>query len=329
MSKTILLFDMDGVLLKPRGYHRALQDTVRLGARELGFEAHLTDDEIAEFEGAGISSEWHSGAACMSVLAMNGTLDLGPLFRLLKGEQAQIPARLRLERAIHKLAEESDVDPAQPVAFIRESETARSFTHRTFQEMILGSADLESYLLRYDEPLLDSSVRKKVLTWLEHPEHGGAVMTNRPSRGMPDADYGLQLVGLEGMPLAGYGEMEEMAAIFGGEAALYSKPAPTHALAAALGAVGVPNHLHLAQALANGSAPENLADLDDTDFWVFEDTPAGLVSAEEMGRVLRKSGLAVRVHKTGVTESPLKRAYLSEKGAQVFKNIEMALAQVI
>ena len=47
----ILLFDMDGVLLESRGYHLALQETVRIMAIALGFEDRtLSADDIATFE---------------------------------------------------------------------------------------------------------------------------------------------------------------------------------------------------------------------------------------------------------------------------------------
>lgn len=325
MSKSILIFDMDGVLIKQHGYHRALQDTVRLGAREMGLEVALTEEEIAEFEGVGISSEWHSSAACLSVLEISGKFDLSPLFRLLKREQAQIPARIRLERAIRKLAEEAGVDPAHPVALIQKSESEDSFTNRTFQDMILGRNGYESYLLRYDEPLLAADVREKLCAWLERPEHGGVVMTNRPSLEMPDANFGLRLVGLDEMPLVGYGEMRQMAQAFGGEAAHYSKPSPAHSLLAALRAIGEPDVLKNTHAALNGGGREILACFDGYEFWIFEDSPAGLVSVDALGKLLRNAGLSVRVNKVGATTSARKRAYLEEKGARVVATINEGL----
>ena len=41
----ILLFDMDGVLLEPNGYHLALKETVRLVSRSMGFEDFLLSDQ--------------------------------------------------------------------------------------------------------------------------------------------------------------------------------------------------------------------------------------------------------------------------------------------
>lgn len=331
MSKKVFIFDMDGVLLKPRGYHQALKDTVRLGAQALGFDLTISDEEIAQFEGLGISSEWHSSAACMAMLVVNGKLDLRPLFAFLKGEQAQSPARIRLERAIQKMAEDVGVNPARAVSFIQESESPQSFTNSTFQKMILGSADSESYLLKCDEPLLGADVRKELFAWLQHSEHGSVVMTNRPSRTEPDASYGKKLVGIEEMPLVGYGEMWWLAKKFGGEAAGYSKPSPIHALTATLTAFGrdLDKSLLDAFAASNGGGAEEIACLEGSEIWVFEDSPAGMISVGAMGKLLRGKGLNVKVNKIGVSTSPFKGKYLEAQGARVFESIDAALGEIL
>ena len=67
-NMNLLLFDMDGVLLQPRGYHLALQRTVDIISRMMGFGEYLLSDEaIAQFEALGISSEWHSSALCTAL----------------------------------------------------------------------------------------------------------------------------------------------------------------------------------------------------------------------------------------------------------------------
>lgn len=67
----ILLFDMDGVLVNPRGYHRALHETVRLAGISTGIGAvDLEDEQVTQFEALGISSEWHSSALCMAVMVL-------------------------------------------------------------------------------------------------------------------------------------------------------------------------------------------------------------------------------------------------------------------
>lgn len=63
---TLLLFDADGVLIKPLGYERALIDTLNRFTDFFGIEqANLTHDEIAFFESRGITNEWLSGAIAL------------------------------------------------------------------------------------------------------------------------------------------------------------------------------------------------------------------------------------------------------------------------
>ena len=67
----LLIFDMDGVLLEPLGYHHALRETVRLAGETCGFsDVQLSAEQIARFEALGISSEWHSSALCMAWMTL-------------------------------------------------------------------------------------------------------------------------------------------------------------------------------------------------------------------------------------------------------------------
>lgn len=345
MGKKILIFDMDGVLLRPLGYHRALKETVRLGGQEMGYEdVTLSDAEIAQFEGVGISSEWHSSAACMALLAINGGISLPPLFDSLKREPAHNHARHRLERAIQHMAKDEGVDPAQAISIIRDSNSIdQSPTLNLFQEMILGSddykriygkkgsLDVESYLLQYDQPLLGTDVRNRLLAWLKDPEHGGVVMTNRPSRGMPDANYGLQLIGLEGFPLVGYGEIEWLAGELGVNTTTLAKPSPVHALAASLTAFSTDFDLSLRDAYAstNGRGAEEISCLEGSEIWVFEDTLAGLISMAEMERLLEGQGVSVGLKKIGIATTPHKSEHLQAQGARIYERIDLALEEII
>ena len=339
MDKKIIIFDVDGVLIESHGYHQAFKDTVRVGAKKLGFEVNLTDEDIAQFEGMGISSEWHSSAACMAVLLINGTFDLGPLFVSIAKEQAEIPVRIRLERAVSRMAKEAGVDPVHPVSIIQNSETIQSFPFDIFQEMILGSArfeeiygiksslNVESYLYKYDKPLLSTRAKTQLFDWLQKAERGCAIMTNRPTREMPDAKYAQELTGLETIPVSGYGEMGWLAEEFGGEAANYSKPSPIHALSAVLASFGKESNQCLLEAhiATKGDFSDDIMRLDGYEIWVLEDTPAGIMSADAMGKLLRGQGLDVKVNKLGITNSPVKARYLEAQGAQVFENVNIAL----
>jgi hypothetical protein len=156
----ILLFDMDGVLLEPRGYHRALQKTVALVGRLLGYRAvNLTPEDIVAFEAAGVASEWDSAAICAALLlenlwaeypllALPPTLawparprhDVAPpnfrsFTRLLA--QPHLQGLPPLKRAEHLLLGKADQAIKNILRNARQIEG--SLTHRIFQELVLGS----------------------------------------------------------------------------------------------------------------------------------------------------------------------------------------------
>ncbi|MCX8025039.1 MAG: hypothetical protein N3A60_07540, partial [Thermanaerothrix sp.] len=57
---SVYLFDLDGVLIQPGGYRRALRDTINDWASRMGLEQDLapTEEEIAILEAQGVTSEW-------------------------------------------------------------------------------------------------------------------------------------------------------------------------------------------------------------------------------------------------------------------------------
>lgn len=70
-QRTLLLLDVDGVLVHPLGYRDALRATVDHFAGRMGQTVvDITDDEIAVFEACGITNEWDSGAICVSALLL-------------------------------------------------------------------------------------------------------------------------------------------------------------------------------------------------------------------------------------------------------------------
>lgn len=225
----ILLFDMDGVLVDPRAYHSALQETVRLIAQALGFaDFALTAEDIAEFEAARVTSEWDSSAICAALLLErlwqvdpSAALPTAPPLpripphglpapdvsafcaQLRAAAEPHAPARLRAERV---LLEGQRARPAGHVAALTDilrnaTDPYRSLTHRLFQELVLGSDAFSetygleaqlgsaSYLATRDLPLLQGSARERLRAWLQHPERHAVIVTNRPSRS-PDGARG-------------------------------------------------------------------------------------------------------------------------------------------
>lgn len=353
----VLIFDMDGVLLQPLGYHRALQETVCRAGLACGFgEAHLSFEQIARFEALGISSEWLSSALCVAAmqLAMGRDranpapdgLDLETLFEGIAAQPVSQPALQRGRMAVERLAHLAGADAGPLLELLAHSEDIdRSPTLNIFQELILGShtyADLyrkppqlhvESYLTQYDRRRLSEGSARALMRWIAGNGNGAAIMTNRPSdgpadfRGDPDAELGAQLVGLSGLPLVGFGEITWLAGQTGRDAGTLNKPAAEHALAAVLAASGWTIEDSLLYAVRS-LQPDDLQNLQDSTITVFEDTPGGLIAVEQAGERLRRAGLRVMVRKVGVADDPVKQAALMAHGAVVYADIEAALVGI-
>ena len=218
----ILLLDMDGVLLEPQGYHRALVDTVKAIGRSLGFQkVEVRPQDIVAFEAAGISSEWESAAACAALMLVrrwqqNAEIafpaNLAPCCEPSPGLNApdfeafahsldkinstELTALQRIETAVIEQA--PDLSPGQVRSLqnlIRNATAAeQSLLHRTFQEFVLGSQiyaevysypaalNTDSYLLRFDRPNLSPIEQAELRQWLVHKERAAAVLTLRPSQ---------------------------------------------------------------------------------------------------------------------------------------------------
>jgi hypothetical protein len=217
----ILLFDMDGVLLESRGYHLALQETVRYMAKALGFEdLSLSADDIATFEASGINKEWDEAAIATALLleeawkinpervlpdsviaasAKSQDLLPAPDFnalarRLSASDLLTLPP---LERAIQCFTETDHFSRPQYEILHNlingARDPQRSLTHRIFQELVLGSIEYthtydlpamlgcESYLLKYDISNLSRAESAQLRDWISTNNHAATVITSRPS----------------------------------------------------------------------------------------------------------------------------------------------------
>lgn len=370
----ILLFDMDGVLLEPNGYHMALKETVRLVSRSMGFEDFiLSDHDVAQFEALGISNEWHSSALCAALLLIDAaqhdqeyqfpasltpgslvqfkrSIDIFELFEVIERQPTKLPALLCAQQSIEHIANQYNVDPKQPSQIINNSESIEySLTFNIFQELVLGSVnfeityqqakqlDVESYLQKFDKPLLVNSTKDNFLRWLEDPQHNAAIMTNRPSAiilgqaSTPEAELGADLLGLESLPIIGSGEIRWLAQQMNDDVGALLKPAPLHALAAAFVALGTPLEGSLINAynLIHSNHLAKTQSLNNSSIYVFEDTVAGIISIDGMQKVLKQNNAFIQIHKFGISPDPIKKAYLRGQGAIIFDSIHDALNEVI
>ena len=358
----ILVFDMDGVLVRPVGYHRALQETVRLAGISSGIgPVELENEQVTQFEALGISSEWHSTALCMAVMVLekqtgltgqfrgsnSNQLTLDALFEALAVQPLHVSALHRGVAAVESLAEKFGVPVDPSRSLIANSESIdRSPTLNWFQEMVLGSINyaeiyqkksqlkVESYLAQYDIALLSDFYAEKLSRWAAEPENAAVIMTSRPSKGpsgffgMPDADLGAMLVGLNDLPLVGKGELIWLADKTGYAVELVQKPSWKHALAALLSACGrkLQTHLGYFDSVPADPGLPGLQFLHNSKISVFEDTPGGIVSLQETAKLLGDQGIRVTVEKIGIAAEPAKKAALSRQGARVYEDINQALA---
>jgi hypothetical protein len=351
----LLIFDLDGVLLKPCGYYRALKETVRLAGVHTGFgNVFITDEQIAQFESLGISSEWHSSALCMSFMLLEKQrnaakvkddlpafcLDLTDLIEAIGAEPIKNSPLQRGLSAIERLASGSALSVKFAREIVVQSELIQySPTLNWFQEMVLGSEnyskiyqkkpqfETESYIKLYDQRLISVKKSNNLLRWSGDPGNGTSIMTNRPSNcpaefeGGPDAELGSGLVGLASLPLVGFGEISWLAAQIGLEARALAKPAWQHGLVAILAASGWPvtreSIPNIGQRL-NSWQQDDLTHLEGSTVTVFEDTSSGMIAVEEAGVLLNGIGLRVNVKKIGIAEDLTKQSALASQVDVVF-----------
>lgn len=223
MALTIILFDMDGVLLEAHGYHRALQETVKLISQGLGFNSFLlTPDQIAKFEASGVTNEWDTAAICAALLLIQAwkfdpTVSLPEKLCDLKvrDQGLMAPEIDSFIQTIHlqgnqvlEFAEQSLVDNGDSLNRTQKEvirnllrngrEISKSLTKRIFQELVLGSKqfetsykkqarlDVQSYLTQFDKAVLNSNSLRLLTDWLDEKEHSASIFTNRPDNSMND-----------------------------------------------------------------------------------------------------------------------------------------------
>ena len=218
---TLVLLDVDGVLVHPVGYKdalRATMDTIsaRMGLPSMG----ITNDEIALFESCGITNEWDSTAMCASAMLL-AALDIRPDLRrdTLDATFAAIrDARLTIPRPDFtgeaRAVASNGMDGHYPAltyrTLLQQRTDSANFplldallsnvhdvvgtpTTHIFQTHTLGSArfaeaygaraalETESLLTAHDRALLNAQSRDQLIAWMADAAHGAVVYTARPS----------------------------------------------------------------------------------------------------------------------------------------------------
>ena len=225
-SHTLLLLDVDGVLVHPVGYKNALRATVDYFTVQMGQPSMgPTNDEIAIFEACGLTNEWDSSAMCLSLLLLAALEQRSDLYRdsldemlaAIRAEGVSLPRPdfMAAARRIHAHHSDGHFPAASYLKLLAEEIAATHIplfttllgnvydvsgtpTTRIFQTYTLGSTrfadtyhqsapfESESLLATHDVPLLNATNRDRLLAWQRDPAHGVTIYTARPS--LPPAD---------------------------------------------------------------------------------------------------------------------------------------------
>lgn len=225
-----------------------------------------------------------------------------------------------------------------------------SLTHRIIQELNLGALTFEAcycvpaalpgpgYLNTIDPPLISAETAAELIAWSAAPETRAVVFTNRPSMmprgagGTPEAEIGLERVGLSALPFVAMGHLDWLAAARGLEPQSLLKPSPVHVLAALRRVAGdeLIEALHGAARLGlDGMDDGGWRRLDGAHITVFDDSFRGLLSAREAQAALHQIGLRVTLDLRGVTTLAAKRQALEAAGGVVYTDFLAAARSVI
>ena len=340
----IILLDVDGVMIRPAGYRAALRATIdyfidpplvieeealaELERRQISSEWDMAPLLVAAYWEKILSRQAmpdlpldaFSAARWINQNRMEETpthVVPVPEFPLLAGRYPSqsaydagcfslIPEVLRQE-----LLTDTRSVPRSPTTRITQHYTLGS---RHFEETygLTPQVETDSLLLLHDKSPITDEIREKLLK----DDHHLVAFTNRPSgpprelgHGLPgyppEAEFALELAGLQDIPMIAFGRIEYLASQHGHDAATLEKPSPFHALAAVLAAwtgeeltaLQAANHWYENQSL-NGKfvkLPRTF------DLIVIEDTLGGIRSALAAGEILKSSGSNVNVRPFGLT----------------------------
>jgi hypothetical protein len=243
----------------------------------------------------------------------------------------------------------------------------RSWTTRIFQNHVLGKDTFEaasdmqaevegpSYLKTLDRPALSVENSQRLKRLAQHKALYPAAFTLRPSLPpsdvaeeaawySPEAEMALSLVGLEALPMIAFGRLYYLSRRLGlPDADRLLKPAPIQALAAIAAAwsgrewsslvwaarlyyehdLGEPVPAGLAgEALFDPELPEKI------ELHVFEDSAIGMIAAQEAAMLLHKTGVTADIRCWGISPTAGKAQALEAVGAQVYPDVNIALAEI-
>jgi hypothetical protein len=224
-----------------------------------------------------------------------------------------------------------------------------SLGHEAFEKVYDIPAEFESasLLLEMDTPLLSPMLRGQVYERIASRNLHAAAYTQRPSGPpreatdslpgyAPEAEFALQLVDMQDLPLIGFGRMRHLAERHAVEVETLLKPSPVQALAA-IGAALSGEELQSLEdtyAFFKKSTDGGLAALPDwaaapLEVHVFEDSAGGIEAVQRAGELLRDAGAEIRVHAYGIAQNEAKIRALKGVGARVYATTDEAVQEAL
>jgi hypothetical protein len=225
MDKVILLFDMDGVLIRSKGYYTSLISSIKLIGRALGIkDADLSMDEISKLEAIGIFHIWDHLTFFSSVLLLHTWKEF-PELRFpaefnSPGSKDLIIPEINFREYIEYLLPDRFFSTGELTDFIGEHGHCLDSSQEEYlswfinssreiyvspvlpimQEFILGSdqfvqtydlpsqLEVKSYPEELDQPALSKENYANLQKWLLAENHHAAIFTSRPNL-PPDQEY--------------------------------------------------------------------------------------------------------------------------------------------
>lgn len=365
MRKTIVLLDVDGVLIHARGYRAGIQSTVNHVIRQMG-QPHIKapqEADVLAFEAQSIIFEWDSIAICVAALLMQVPQVWKQSFdialktiaesgvRLQPIDYADVARRCPPAPAGGRPARAAlgTLFPEEPlfVELLGNTHEISAPMTRIFQNFVLGDAEFEkTYRLKplFESASLLETLDRNMLTpqscqRLQNTHNlFPTVYTARPSLPPsfvqekvgypPEAEIAGRQLALDGVPLVGYGRMQWLAEQQGVPANSYVKPSPVQALTAIFSALlrGTPDWERRAFHLA--LAQEPIPDHLKDAPWrviVFEDSTGGIRGVREAVALLAQQH-EVSVTAVGIAKEAENIAALRKVADHIADDVNAGLA---
>lgn len=224
----------------------------------------------------------------------------------------------------------------------RQFETTFEIEPAVYTKSMLDTEDIPLLSPRWQE-IIKTGVKKdfyaSVIT--TRPNVPDQMQKNRVFSSMPEAESALKILGWDhgAIPVIGAGSINVFEARQQVPFNTYLKPAALHALTGVFSAIGLDEEdaFDAADRVIN---QKSLFDSDNTmvkslfqlgcplEITVFEDSVSGVVSSIEAVKYLNSAGIPATLFKAGIQTSDTKRERLKAVGAEVFPDINQALASI-